>query len=45
MKAFKQEFTPDSSHEVHVGSDEDDENIDAMDDDDVLQEQITVNRK
>ncbi|MGO0574916.1 F0F1 ATP synthase subunit alpha [Ornithinimicrobium panacihumi] len=45
MAAFKQEFSPDDSHEVHVGSAEDDENIDAMEGDDVLQEQITVNRK
>ena len=45
MAAFKQEFNPDDSHEVRVGSAEDDENIDAMEGDDVLQEQITVNRK
>jgi F-type H+-transporting ATPase subunit alpha len=45
MAAFKQEFSPDSSAEVHVGSAEDDENIDAMADEDVDHEQITVNRR
>ena len=44
MSAFKQEFRPDDSAEVRVGSAEDDENVEAMEGDDVLQEQITVNR-
>ncbi|MFX0538054.1 F0F1 ATP synthase subunit alpha [Ornithinimicrobium sp. Y1847] len=45
MDAFKKEFSPDSSHEIHVGSNEDDENVDAMGEDEVEQEQITVQRR
>ncbi|WP_122260968.1 F0F1 ATP synthase subunit alpha [Ornithinimicrobium cerasi] len=45
MAAFKQEFAPDDSHEVHAGSNEDDDNIDALPEDDIDQEQITVQRR
>jgi F-type H+-transporting ATPase subunit alpha len=45
MAAFKQEFSPDDSHEVHAGSNEDDDNIDALPEDDIDQEQITVQRR
>ena len=45
MSAFKQEFNPDASQEVRVGSDEDLENIDALEGEDVDQEQIKVRRR
>ncbi|MGC5583062.1 F0F1 ATP synthase subunit alpha [Ornithinimicrobium sp. W1679] len=45
MKAFKQEFRPDDSQEVRVGSDEDFDNVDALEDEDVDQEQIKVRRR
>ncbi|GAA5165173.1 F0F1 ATP synthase subunit alpha [Ornithinimicrobium tianjinense] len=44
MAAFKQEFSVDDSHEVHAGSNEDDDNIEALDADEIDQEQITVQR-
>ena len=43
MQGFKQEFSPDDSHEVRVGSDDD--AVEAMAGQDVDQEQITVNRQ
>ncbi|WP_151524824.1 F0F1 ATP synthase subunit alpha [Serinicoccus kebangsaanensis] len=43
MTAFKQEFTPDDSAEVSVGSAEED-SVEAMGDDEVDQEQLTVQR-
>ncbi|KUG55693.1 ATP synthase subunit alpha [Serinicoccus chungangensis] len=43
MSAFQSEFTPDDSAEVGVGSAEDD-SVDAMGDDEVDQEQLTVQR-
>ncbi|MFB9732540.1 MULTISPECIES: F0F1 ATP synthase subunit alpha [Ornithinimicrobium] len=45
MKAFTQEFSPDDSQEVRVGSDEDFDNVDALEDEDVDQEQIKVRRR
>ena len=45
MKAFKQEFDPDSSGEVRTGSDEEFENIDGLESEDVDQEQIKVRRR
>ncbi|GAA1177561.1 F0F1 ATP synthase subunit alpha [Ornithinimicrobium humiphilum] len=45
MKAFKQEFRADDSHEVKAGSDEDFENIDGLAEEDVDQEQIKVRRR
>ena len=45
MKAFKQEFSPDDSQEVRAGSDEDFDNVDALEDEDVDQEQIKVRRR
>jgi F-type H+-transporting ATPase subunit alpha len=45
MAAFKHEFAPDDSHEVHAGSNEDDDNISALEDEDIDQEQITVQRR
>ena len=45
MKAFKQEFSPDDSQEVRAGSDEDFDNVDALEDEDVGQEQIKVRRR
>ena len=44
MKAFKDEFTPDDSAEVSVGSNEDEGQTEAMGDHEVDQEQITVQR-
>ncbi|MFK5582094.1 MULTISPECIES: F0F1 ATP synthase subunit alpha [unclassified Serinicoccus] len=43
MSAFKKEFTPDDSHEIHA-SDEDEDDVEAMDSGDVDQEQLTVKR-
>ncbi|MFK5633233.1 MULTISPECIES: F0F1 ATP synthase subunit alpha [unclassified Ornithinimicrobium] len=45
MAAFKQEFSPDGRGEVRIGSNEADENIDALEDEDVDQEQIKVRRR
>ncbi|GGK59802.1 F0F1 ATP synthase subunit alpha [Ornithinimicrobium pekingense] len=45
MRAFKQEFNPDASQEVRVGSDEDFDNVDALEGEDVDQEQIKVRRR
>lgn len=45
MKAFKQEFNPDASQEVRAGSDEDFDNVDALEGEDVDQEQIKVRRR
>ena len=45
MRTFKQEFSPDDSQEVRAGSDEDFDNVDALEDEDVDQEQIKVRRR
>ena len=45
MASFKREFVADSSGELRVGSAEDEDNIDALDEGDVNQEQIKVQRR